>query len=309
MRIAARLGRVGGKTGSRYAGLTTMTRSGPLWTGAIRVAEDLLAWPLRQRQPRLIVVNRMSDLFHENLATETIDLLHAIMGAAYWHRFLVLTKRSRRMRHYYSDPETPRRVGEQLALLPSVVSPAARRRRSSSRRADPEGTFAGAVSWPLAKLWLGVSVEDQERILRIVDLLQSPAALRWVCFEPLLERVRPEVVPVGDGYFDPFGGRHYAIDGRGRSSPVEGPAWRPLDWVVIGGEIGADARPMQADWVRDVRDQCAAASIPLFFRRWGEWTPVSENRSGEMTRVGTRAAGRVLDGRTWDELPASPRTR
>lgn len=286
-----------------------MTRSGPLWTGEIQFSEDLLGWPLRQRQPRHIVVNRMSDLFHENLATETVDLLHAVIGAAHWHRFLVLTKRSRRMRDYYSDPETPRRVGEQFARLSSVVSPVARRRRLSSRRVDPEVSFARANSWPLPNLWLGVSVEDQDRIVRIADLLQSPAALRWVCFEPLLERVRPEAVPVGDRYFDSFGGRHYAIDSRGRSQPVEGPAWQPLDWVVIGGEIGADARPMQADWVRNLRDQCAATGIPLFFRRWGEWAPVSENRSGEMTRVGRRAAGRVLDGRTWDELPASARIR
>ena len=287
-----------------------MTRAGPLWTGEIRVAEDVLAWPLRQHQPRLIVVNRMSDVFHENITTKTIDLLHAIMRAAHWHRFLVLTKRSRRMRDYYSDPGTPRRVEEQLVLLPSVVSSAARRHRRSSRRADRAVIFTGVVSWPLANLWLGVSVEDQERILRIADLLQSPAALRWVCFEPLLERVRPEAVPVGDGYFDSFGGQHYAMGGRGgRRRSVEGPAWQPLDWVVIGGETGAGSRPMQADWVRRLRDQCAAAGIPLFFRRWGEWAPMPENRSGEMTRVGTRAAGRVLDGRTWDELPQSPRMR
>jgi protein gp37 len=283
-----------------------MTRSGPLWTGEVQVAEDLLAWPLRQRQPRHIVVNRMSDLFHENLATETVDLLHAVIGAAHWHRFLVLTKRSRRMREYYTDPETPRRVEEQFIRLSSVASPAARRRRLLPRRDDPEISLAGAKSWPLPNLWLGVSVEDQDRVLRIADLLQSPAALRWVCFEPLLERVRPEAVPIGNGLFDSLGGRHYAVDGRGRRYSVKRPGWQPLDWVVVGGEIGVDARPMQADWVRSLRDQCAAAGVPFFFRRWGEWAPVLENRSGEITRVGRRAAGRVLDGRTWDELPASP---
>ena len=69
MRIAARLARMGGKTGARYAGLTTAQRSGPIWSGEIRVAEDLLAWPLLRRRPRRIAVNLMSDLFHENLAT------------------------------------------------------------------------------------------------------------------------------------------------------------------------------------------------------------------------------------------------
>jgi protein gp37 len=304
MRIAARLGRMSGKTGARYSELTTMTRSGPLWTGELRVAEDLLAWPLSQRQPRRIAVNRMSDLFHENLATETVDLLHAIMAAAHWHQFLVLTKRSRRMQAYYSDLETPYRVREKFAVLSSVVSPVATHRRASSRRrANPAIGSAQLASWPLPNLWLGVSVEDQDRIARVVDLLQIPSAIRRVCFEPLLDRVRPEAVPVGGRYFDAFGGRHYAINSCDRKYSVAGPAWRPLDWVVIGGEIGTRARTMQPDWVRNLRDKCLAAGIPLFFRRWGEWAPASESRSGEMIRAWRRAAGRVLDGRTWDELP------
>jgi protein gp37 len=257
MRIASRLGRVGGKTGVRYAGLTTMTRSGPLWTGEIRVAEDLLVWPLTQRQPRRIAVNRMSDLFHENLATDTVDLLHAVMWAAHWHQFLLLSKRSRRMRDYYNDPETPHRIAEKFRAL----SPIAARGRSSSPYANPPVNTAGSVPWPLPNLWLGVSVEDQERIERVADLLQSPAAIRWTCFEPLLNRVSPEAVPIGDRYFDALSGRHYAIDARGRRYAVAGPAWRPLDWVVIGGEIGAGARIMQPDWVRILRDKCVASEF------------------------------------------------
>jgi len=123
MRIAAQLARMGGKTGARYAGLTTTERSGPIWTGEMRVAEDLLTWPLLRRQPRRIAVSLMSELFHENLATASIDLVHAVMRAAHWHQFLVLTKRAGRMRAYYNDPETPHRIAEKSDLLSSLMSP------------------------------------------------------------------------------------------------------------------------------------------------------------------------------------------
>jgi protein gp37 len=140
MRIAARLARMGGKTGIRYAGLTKMERAGPLWTGEIRVDEELLAWPLSRRRPRRIAVSTMSDLFHEDLANATVDLLHAIMAFSRWHCFLVLTKRAERMRAYYSDPETPRRVAEKVGSLLSVILPAAESQRLPARQADPAGT-------------------------------------------------------------------------------------------------------------------------------------------------------------------------
>jgi protein gp37 len=297
---------MGGKTGARYAGLTRTERFGPIWTGETRVSEDLLGWPLFRASPRRIAVDLMSDLFHENLATATIDLLHAVIRAAHWHRFLVLTKRAGRMRAYYSDPQTPRRIAEKADLLSSGILPVPSRRRRSTNRVDRMMRPAGPEPWPLPNLWLGVSIEDQDRMARVGDLLQTPAAMRWVCFEPLLDRVRPDAVPVDDNYFDACGGVHYGIDGRGRTVPVEGPAWRPLDWIVVGGEIGAGARPMHPQWVRELRDKSISAKIPFFFRQWGEWAPASNSRSEEtMTRVGKRSAGRLLDGRTWNEIPAT----
>jgi protein gp37 len=142
---------------------------------------------------------------------------------------------------------------------------------------------------------------------RVSDLLQTPATTRWVCFEPLLDWVRPEAVIVGEGYFDAFRGTHYTIDGRGRTVPIEGPPWRPLDWVVAGGEIGVGARPMYAGWVRKIRDNCVSTGIPFFFKQWGEWTPEGDASGEPMTRVGKRAAGRLLDGRTWDQIPGETR--
>jgi protein gp37 len=376
MRIAARLARAGGKIGARYAGLTRVERSGPVWTGEIRVRRDLLAWPLLRRNPRRIAVDLMSDLFHENLATAMIDVLHAVMAVAHWHCFLVLTKRAKRMREYYSDPETPRRIAREVDFLSSAILPIAGSRRRSARApertigsaltgdpapnpasppggdqgADAAGVFfrtaenaararaigvprhwiagfsrvrygtpgsatmeiraVGLDPWPLPNLWAGVSVEDNDRIARVRDLLETPAAIRWVCFEPLLDQVRPEAVPFGEGYFDALAGGHYVINARGRAASVDGPAWRPLDWVVAGGEIGAGARPMHPDWVRTLRDKCVAASIPFFFKRWGEWAPAPDERSGRpMIRVGRHATGRLLDGRTWDEMPAAARAR
>ena len=347
MRVAAQLARMSGATGARYRGLTRMERAGPAWTGEVRVRDDLLTWPLFRRQPRRIAVSLMSDLFHEVLTTATIDRVHAVIAVAHWHTFLVLTKRSQRMREYYGDPQTPRRIAEEIdkfapqifASGGSQTSPPRRtavppiptstrgtgrgRRLSTTRhwtvgfsrvRYETRGTTparirpVGLEPWPLSNLWPGVSVEDQSRIERIGDLLEMPAARRWVCFEPLLDRVMPEAVPTGEGYFDALAGRHYAIDGRGRIVATQGPAWRPLDWVVASGEIGFGARPTQPDWLRALRDQCIVAGVPFFFRQWGEWAPASgEVPAQPLVRVGKRAAGRLLDGRSWDEMPVAAR--
>jgi protein gp37 len=293
---------MGGKTGARYAGLTLLERSGPRWTGEMRVAEDLLAWPLYQRRPRRIGVNVMSDLFHEGLDREIVDLVHAVMAAAHWHRFLVLTKRSARMRDYYRDPQTRAPIGEKLDLLSSVLVPLPGRRTVPLDESAIRPALLGR--WPMANLWLGVSIEDQDRIFRVRDLLDTPAALRWVCFEPLLGRVRPDIVPAGDGYFDALAGGHFIIDGRSRRITVDGPAWPPLDWVVAGGEIGAGARQTQPAWLRELRDNCLASRVPFYFRQWGEWAPASPGTPDAVARIGKRAAGRVLDGRIWDEIPA-----
>ncbi len=200
--------------------------------------------------------NSLSDLFHEKLAIETIDALHAVITVAHWHRFLVLTKRAGRMRAYYADPQTPSRIAlaiDSLAttVLPSLGSrprsrsdgsvsatPVARTRSAGVRQlwaaglsrvvrhlADPKigkSSVVGLEPWPLPNLWPGVSVEDQERIDRIGDLLQTPAVHSWACFEPLLGPIRPDVVPIGEGYLDALLGDRYRLDGRGRRAPIPG---------------------------------------------------------------------------------------
>jgi protein gp37 len=159
--------------------------------------------------------------------------------------------------------------------------------------------------WPLRNVWLGVSVESTAYYSRIRHLQRTPAAVRFLSLEPLLG-------PLPD-------------------LPLEG-----ISWVIVGGESGPGARPMHPDWVRTIRDQCEAAGVAFFLKQWGEWTGQAEHfppgfpPSGHwrwvttdgaqhttldgcldeqeqapiiMARVGKRAAGRVLDGRTWDEYP------
>ncbi len=182
-----------------------------------------------------------------------------------------------------------------------------RRLEAPSRRWPVPGA-AALDAWPLPNLWLGVSVEDQDRAGRIGQLLQTPASLRWACFEPLLGPVRPDRVPVDDdGYVDALGGGRFEVDGRGRQLAIAAPALPPLDWVVAGGETGAGARPADPAWVGDLRDRCTAAGVPFFFKQWGEWAPGPEYPAQKMVRLGRRAADRLVDGRAWDEMPAAMR--
>lgn len=110
-----------------------------------------------------------------------------------------------------------------------------------------------------AHVWVGVSVEDQMRLSRVRHLQQAPAAVRFLSIEPL-------IAPVG------------RIDLTG------------IHWVIVGGESGPRARPIDPEWVRGIRDQCVQAGVPFFFKQWGGFRPSQ--------------GGRELDGRLWDEFPS-----
>jgi len=198
--------------------------------------------------------------------------------------------------------------------------------------------------WPLPNVWLGVSVEDQKRAdERIPLLIQCPAAVRFLSVEPMLEGLRGVLnCPTCGGVGRSLGGEMRCPDCEG--SGVMRPGRRTLlgrpmvaiDWVICGGESGHGARPMHPAWARSLRDQCVAAGVPFFFKQWGAWgqraqddghpfdTLASHERDRlvapdgtvhcsrasagpaavPMTRVGKSVAGRLLDGRTWDEMPA-----
>lgn len=190
----------------------------------LRLVPAQLGLPLTWPRPRLVFVNSMSDLFHQDVPTAYIALVCRVMREAGWHTFQVLTKRGDRMRDL----------------------------------------LRGDLRWAadLDNVWWGVSVENRKHGLPRVDALRdTPARLRFLSVEPLLEDLGPAA--------DLTTGIH---------------------WVIVGGESGRRPRPMAAAWVRTIRDRCAAADVPFFFKQWG----------GRLKK----AAGRYLDGRTHDDMPA-----
>jgi len=196
-----------------------------------------------------------------------------------------------------------------------VLTKRAERMRAWVTRADPD------IPWPLPNVWFGVSIEDQKRAdERIPDLLMTPAAVRFVSCEPLLGPIDIDCSDV-DWMKYPEG------------NGIVG-ARLKIDWVICGGESGPRARPMHPQWVRDLRDQCELAKVPLFFKQWGAWEPryyltppdaaggstqllkVQQSKNEiilhasepkqfpvNMVRVGKKAAGAELDGETHREFP------
>jgi len=150
-----------------------------------------------------------------------------------------------------------------------------------------EWRVAGVPEKPLPNVWLGVSVENQHFAEeRIPLLLATPAAVRWISAEPLLGPVT-----LGTFIHPPWNAYNAGID-----------------WVVCGGESGANARAMYPAWARSLRDQCQAAGVPFFFKQWGTfvWPEALGCRSrsdDSPERISKKAAGRLLDGREWNEFP------
>lgn len=152
--------------------------------------------------------------------------------------------------------------------------------------------------------WLGTTVEDQRRAdERIPHLLAVPAAVRFLSCEPLLGPVdlRRWLICSTCGGCGAVTQEHdYASETIGCHDCMGERS--PINWVIAGGESGPGARPTHPAWARSLRDQCAEAGVPFLFKQWGEWAPAVDVPH-EMQRWGKKAAGRELDGRTWDEFP------
>ena len=232
-----------------YAGLTQASKAGPVWTGKVAMANDqTLTKPLRWKRGRRIFVNSMGDLFHESVPDAWIDRVFAVMALAPQHTFICLTKRAKRMREWahYS-----RRGGVIFSMLDVI-----------DERKEGGHKQAVETPWPLPNVVLGVSAEDQPRAdERIPDLLATPAAKRIVSIEPMLGPIELSRFVSSSPLF--------GIDENRKTYVIE--EGRGLDGVILGGESGPGARPMHPDWARSVRDQCAAASAPFFFKQWGEF--------------------------------------
>jgi protein gp37 len=192
----------------------------------VAVHPETLNVPLHWRTPRRVFVNSMSDLFHARVESEFVARVWEVMAQTPKHTYQVLTKR-------------PERATKVLEAVQAKLS---------------------LDVWPLPNVWLGTSVESDDRVRRADHLRAAPAATRFLSLEPLL-------------------------------GPLPSLDLTGIDWVIVGGESGPRCRPMDAEWVRDLRDRASDQQVAFFFKQWGGRTP--------------KAGGRKLDGRTWDELPVT----
>jgi protein gp37 len=230
------------------------------------------AAPVRWRNPRRVFVCSRSDLFHAAVTMYFQAKAFERMALLPHHQFLVLTKRPDRMRNFAEE----------------VVR----------------------TGWP-DNVWAGVSVESQGYDWRIEQLSHVPAKVRFVSLEPLLRPVdlRPWLrcpTCLGDGIYE--NGRDEEI----YACPHCGPDGirNKIHWVIVGGESGPGARPMNPEWVRSIRNQCREAGVPFFFKQWGEYAPRGVTPGPEygqmvprMEKVGKKAAGCTLDGEIIQEYP------
>jgi protein gp37 len=363
-----------------YAGTVQKAKTGYVWTGKLGLSKEKLTEPLRTKNPTMWFVNSTSDLFHEGAPDEWIAEVFGVMAVAgavgafhrkedgcrtgpswtasdgrevptKWpnmhsgpHTFQVLTKRSGRMRALLNS----------ASFRQDVAGAAHRHAMDRTPASQLSDAIEDGRAWPLPNVWMGVSAEDQPRAdERIPDLLVTPAAVRFVSAEPLLGPIRltsimvPEKANRHDG---PWSLRWDALGGFRATSPYSGTDGNPrLDWVIIGGESGKNARPMHPQWARDLRDQCKAAGVPFFFKQWGEWaanvgaldgfaiddnpeisrfdhrewegdhwsepfrpmwcdfTDGSYDQEQCVSRVGKKAAGRLLDGVEHNGFPEARR--
>lgn len=291
--------------------------------------EKKLQEVIRRRKPTKYFWCDMTDLFGEWVPFELIAKCFAAMALSPQHTHQVLTKRPDRAFEFFAwaeqqwpqlFPGAPDETIDANVVLQFFSDKEAGRRVAADDFVPP---------WPLPNVWLGVSTETQEFAdLRIPQLLKCPAAVRFLSMEPLLGRIQLEQLQHdGTVEIDCLRGKC------GVHRPLQGDC-RKVDWVIVGGESGNGARPMNPEWVRDIRDQCQAAGVPFFFKQWGNWVDefheaardiaianwseafvekVRDSNGQEidytgvyMANVGKGVAGRMLDGREYSEFPEVP---
>ncbi|MEG6521108.1 DUF5131 family protein [Desulfotomaculum sp. 1211_IL3151] len=308
----------------------------------VTVHPDKFVEPLRWRKPKRVFVCSMGDLFHPDVKDEWILASLVAMGLTYEHTgkmkevspghhtgiykpkhtFMILTKRPERMKEFFnrlysksSDKEWENKAHNFATQLASGIgSP------------FPMNAIFGFYKWledGFPGLWLGVTAENQEQAdKRIPILLEIPAAVRFVSVEPMLGPVDLTSLSLGSNRYgldfklNSLTSWETGYNDKGNQRINRNDEFESLDWVICGGETGPGARPMHPDWVRSLRDQCQGAGMPFFFKQWGDWihTSLEESQpfidvekeyddSDYFIRVGKKKAGRILDGRTWEEFP------
>jgi protein gp37 len=289
------------QTGPYLSGLDFIAENKP--KGEFFLDENALQQVLRRKKPCRIFWCDMTDMFLEDYPDEWIDRCFAVMALTPHLTHQVLTKREKRLREYFADLG---RVGESTAgyvfdLWMQVIAPAL---RTGGPHKVPIPRF------PLPNVHLGVSVEDQQRAdERIPLLLQTPAAVRFLSVEPLLGPVDLKFPTGASGPLSfPFDFDCWAGPRREEWFQMQARATYMtqcgiVDWVIVGGESGPDARPCDVAWIRAIKDQCQAAGVPVFVKQLG-------SRSGFQRKDGWRDTElRDPKGGDMAEWPADLRVR
>jgi protein gp37 len=239
------------------------------------------------RKSRRIFVSPMGDLFHPDVPMEFIAAVWSRMIYADQHNYIIPTKRIERA----------------IEIIPQLFR-----------------------EWPtnkvtiLPNVWLGVSISTQKDADEMIPaLLKTPAAKRFISIEPMLGPIDLKHIKGEYTIFDALGKSRfdYGSDGYGVAAPmIPG-----IDWVIVGGETGVQARPLDIRWVETIRNQCIIDNIPFFFKSWGEWWPKEHvdylGRTSSLPdisickginpegfyRIGSKNSGRLLDGQEWSQFP------
>lgn len=304
------------RTADKYVGITENGN----WTG--RIGTDLACLNRLPKKPARIFVGSMCDLFHDDVPYHVIDRIVAEAWLNPQHTFIFLTKRPGNMLRYF----TQKRVEVWCAYrfnhkTQDIIYEKLLDENHSFFMREAKGwnevnrPLPHSV-WPLPNLWLGATVCNQEEAdTKILELLDIPANKRFISVEPMLG-------PVNLWRFFPAGS---CPEPPQISLGLERVSLNPdyengLHWVICGGETGTDARPMNPEWAKSLRDQCLSAHVPFFFKSYGEWyddvdqfayMPEPEEhifRRGtpshiSVYRIGKKRAGRLLDGVEYSQLP------
>jgi protein gp37 len=259
----------------------------------IRFHEARLGQPLYWRRPRRIFVNSLSDLFHEAIPDAFIARVYGVMVAAYWHEFQVLTKRPARRLALLRDERFRELVAQEAARLIKTyrgeqVITAGRATRLREMGENLASWYEGSAR----NIWEGVTAENQRWAdKRIPELLATPAAVRFVSYEPALGPVDFDHIDCTCDSDPGFSALTWTEDDEGTLGDAV------LDWVIVGGESGPKARPFDLEWARSVVRQCQAAGVAAFVKQLGAkplgcCAPDMEEFPGECDAWSSGEAGR-----------------
>jgi protein gp37 len=250
----------------------------PQWTRRVELIEKTLLEPLHWRKPRRVFVNSMSDTWNEKLMVGDITRIYATMALTPHITYQVLTKRAWRRREILTS--------NRQDFLDMVMS--------DMGAADvwfPESGLEWPLQLPLPNVWEGVSVEDAIRASRITDLQRTPAAVRFISYEPALEYVDFEP------YFEQGG----------------------IDWLIMGGESGPGARPCNPEWFREAIKVCRKYNVAPFMKQFGAHingdpsefpTAIHEDGDGHRTfRLADPKGGDVREWPEWARVREMPEVR